>query len=314
MNSYMSSHGFSWSLGLFSKNHLLEVGHNTKPGDHGTPVAHNRSFILYSHVWGPAWIEIHWNSIKLRVCSHMTSHYPWGLVTALYDLGGVMGRPLDTFFWALTISWSWLLARVWSGPKEPPRGFIFVKHGSYVSSLIIWEFIVVLSIRSLACGRVYGPRACYVCHHHRLHNLEFRGLFVRLSSPWLYFCGLWLWCWLVVMVIILVCVVVWVVFIFWKKWKKKAMVFILGVFFYLSGLVKKTQLDISDVWCFKADPLICVQISSICMHTDVYKGWCNICWLEMLQNAWNVQYVHVDPLIHLQTKLNLEACRYSTAR
>jgi hypothetical protein len=28
----------------------------------------------------------------------------------------VFASPLDTFFWALTISWSRLLARVWSGP------------------------------------------------------------------------------------------------------------------------------------------------------------------------------------------------------
>ena len=91
---------------------------NTKPGDHGTPNAHNRWFILFYHVWGPAWIEIHWNSIWLRARSHMTSHYTWGSVTTLHDFGGVLGRPLDTFFWALTISWSRLLARVWSGPQE----------------------------------------------------------------------------------------------------------------------------------------------------------------------------------------------------
>jgi hypothetical protein len=30
----------------------------------------------------------------------------------LHDCGGVLGRPLDTFFWALTIPWSRLLARV----------------------------------------------------------------------------------------------------------------------------------------------------------------------------------------------------------
>ena len=30
----------------------------------------------------------------------------------------VSGWPLDTFFWALTIAWSRLLARVWSGPKH----------------------------------------------------------------------------------------------------------------------------------------------------------------------------------------------------
>jgi hypothetical protein len=33
---------------------------NTKPGDHGTLNAHNCWLILFYHVWGPAWIEIHW--------------------------------------------------------------------------------------------------------------------------------------------------------------------------------------------------------------------------------------------------------------
>jgi hypothetical protein len=74
-------------------------------------------YILFYHVWGPAWIEIHWNSIWLRARSHMTSHYTWGSVTTLQDFGGVLGRPLDTIFWALTISWSRFGARVWSGPQ-----------------------------------------------------------------------------------------------------------------------------------------------------------------------------------------------------
>ena len=34
----------------------------------------------------------------------------------LCDFGGVLGWPLDTFYWALTISWLRLLACVWSGP------------------------------------------------------------------------------------------------------------------------------------------------------------------------------------------------------
>jgi hypothetical protein len=42
----------------------------------------------------------------------MTSHYTQGSMTTPHDFEGAMGRPLDTFFWALTISWSWLLARV----------------------------------------------------------------------------------------------------------------------------------------------------------------------------------------------------------
>ena len=86
---------------------------NTKLGDHDTPNVHNRWFLLFYHAWGPAWIEIYWNRIGLKARSHMTSHYTWGSVTTLYDFGGVLGRPSDTFFWALTISWSRLLARVW---------------------------------------------------------------------------------------------------------------------------------------------------------------------------------------------------------
>ena len=91
----------------------------TKPGDHGTLDTHNHWLILFYHVWGPAWIEIHWNSIWLWAWSHMISHYTWGSVITLHDFGGVLGWPSDTFFWALTMSWSRLLARVWSGPKPP---------------------------------------------------------------------------------------------------------------------------------------------------------------------------------------------------
>ena len=68
-------------------------------------------------MWGPAWIEIHWNNIWLRAQSHMTtSHYTWESVTTLHDFKGVLGQPLEIFFWALTISWSRLLACVWSDP------------------------------------------------------------------------------------------------------------------------------------------------------------------------------------------------------
>ena len=35
-------------------------------------------------------------------------------MTTLDDFGGVLERPLDTFIWAFTISWSRLLARVQS--------------------------------------------------------------------------------------------------------------------------------------------------------------------------------------------------------
>jgi hypothetical protein len=48
-------------------------------------------------VWGPTWIEIHWNSIWLRARSRMTSHYTWGSVTTLHDLGGVFGTAFGHF-------------------------------------------------------------------------------------------------------------------------------------------------------------------------------------------------------------------------
>ena len=85
----------------------------TKPGDHGTPNAHNRCFILFYHVWWLTWIEVHWSSIWLGARSHRTSHYTWGSMTTLHDFRGVLGQSLDFFFWAPTIPWSRLLALSW---------------------------------------------------------------------------------------------------------------------------------------------------------------------------------------------------------
>jgi hypothetical protein len=67
-------------------------------------------FIIFYHVWGPARIEIHKNSIWLRARSHMTSHYL---------------RICDhtTWFWRCVgmalghFSWSRLSALVWSVPS-----------------------------------------------------------------------------------------------------------------------------------------------------------------------------------------------------
>jgi hypothetical protein len=53
---------------------------NTKPGDCGTPNAHNRWFVLFYHVRGPVWIEIHWNSIGWEsghIWPHTTLEGPW---------------------------------------------------------------------------------------------------------------------------------------------------------------------------------------------------------------------------------------------
>ena len=98
-DSYRASNGLGFMVTWTSfKNHLLEVGLNTKPGDHDTPNTHKCWFILFYHVWGPTWIEIHWKSIWLRAQSHMTSHYTWGLVITLHDFGSVVRWCLDTYF------------------------------------------------------------------------------------------------------------------------------------------------------------------------------------------------------------------------
>ena len=118
MDSYMALHGSCFMVTwIVFKNHLLEVGLTQNRETMALRRLTTVGFTLFYHVWGPAWIEIHWNSIWLRVRSHMTSQYIWGHVTTLHDFGGVLGRTLDAFFWALTISWSWLLSRVWSGPE-----------------------------------------------------------------------------------------------------------------------------------------------------------------------------------------------------
>jgi hypothetical protein len=78
-------HGIKWiifygHLDYFQKSPLGGRS-NTKAGDHGIPNAHNCWFILFYHVWGPAWIEIHWNSIWLRTLNHIWLHTtlegPW---------------------------------------------------------------------------------------------------------------------------------------------------------------------------------------------------------------------------------------------
>ena len=120
VDSYVASVGSCFMVTWTGfQNHLVEVDlTQNRSGDHGTPNAHNYWFILFYHTQGSTWIEIHQNSIWLRFLSHTTSHYTWGSVTALHGFGGVIGQSLDTFFWVLTMSWSWLLAHVWSGPKS----------------------------------------------------------------------------------------------------------------------------------------------------------------------------------------------------
>ena len=62
----------------------LESRPITKLRDHATPNTHNHWFILFYHVWRPAWIEIHWNGIWSRIRSHVIPHYTWGSMTTLH--------------------------------------------------------------------------------------------------------------------------------------------------------------------------------------------------------------------------------------
>ena len=80
------------------KNHLLEVGVAQNREPMALRMLTTVDFILVYHVWGPACIEIHWNSIWLRAWLHMASHYTWGPVTTVHDLGGVLGQPWTLSF------------------------------------------------------------------------------------------------------------------------------------------------------------------------------------------------------------------------
>ena len=113
MDSYMASNGsrfmVTWTI---FKNHLLEVGLTQNQETMAL-----RTLTTVALFYSIMREDLHeWTSIKiafrLKVRSRMTSHYTRGSVTTPHDLGGVLGRPLDTFFWALTTSWSRLLARV----------------------------------------------------------------------------------------------------------------------------------------------------------------------------------------------------------
>ena len=65
------------------------------------------SFIEITYGWWPGHIWL------------QSSHYTWGSVTTLHDFEGVLGRSLDTFFWALTIILVTALGSCVKGPQLP---------------------------------------------------------------------------------------------------------------------------------------------------------------------------------------------------
>ena len=67
----------SWSLGVFSK---VGLAQNQETMALQTLTSHNCWLILFYHVWGPIWIETHWNSIRLTardIWLHTTLEGPW---------------------------------------------------------------------------------------------------------------------------------------------------------------------------------------------------------------------------------------------
>ena len=104
MHSYMASirSCFMVTWTIFN-NHLLEVGLTQNRETMALRMLTTVDLLYFIMCEDPAWIETHWSNMRLRARSHMTSHYTWGFVTRLqHDFGGVLGRPLGTFFGALT--------------------------------------------------------------------------------------------------------------------------------------------------------------------------------------------------------------------
>ena len=79
MDSYMASNG-SWFMVTWInfKNRLLEAGLTQIRKSMALWTLTIVGLFYFYHVWeGLAWIDIHWNSIWLRLLSHMSSHYTW---------------------------------------------------------------------------------------------------------------------------------------------------------------------------------------------------------------------------------------------
>ena len=146
---HQMEHGFMVTWIIF-KNHLLEVGLTqnwetmalrtlTTVGIFYFTMCEDRS----------AWIEFHQNSIWLRAWSHMTSHYTRGSVTILHGVGGVLGRPLDTFllgshnFMVTAPNWAIFLSpcvSLWESPLGGCTLITLQLHWfSQLEHVIIWS-------------------------------------------------------------------------------------------------------------------------------------------------------------------------------
>ena len=107
----------SCSLGLFSKTTLRRCRPTTSPRK---PWHSERSQPLVYSILSCMRTCVNRNSLKWHLVEGPVT-YDFTLHSRARDqhymiVEVCLGRPSDTFFWDLTISWSRLLARVWSGP------------------------------------------------------------------------------------------------------------------------------------------------------------------------------------------------------
>jgi hypothetical protein len=135
----------SWSLfwTIFT-NHLSEVGltQNRETMALWTLITVGLFYFIMCedlHEYKSIEITFDWGSGYILLYTTL-----WRFVTTLHDFGGILGRPLDTFFWALIISWSRLSARVWSGPKH-------VVFGLCMNNLTIFETVGILYVCPSLC-------------------------------------------------------------------------------------------------------------------------------------------------------------------
>ena len=88
----------SWSLGLFFRSRLLEVGLTQNWETMALRNLTTVDLLYFVMCEDPTCRESHWNNSWLRTWSHLTSHYTWQPMITLCDFGSVLGWPLDTSF------------------------------------------------------------------------------------------------------------------------------------------------------------------------------------------------------------------------
>ena len=170
VDSYMASNGsccmVTWTT---FKNRFLEVGLTPNRETMALRMLATVDLSCFIMCEGLHEIEIHWNCIWLRPQSHLASHYTWGSVRTLHDSGGVLGRPWDTFFWALTISSSWLVCEVALNPVHMYGCPWVVAENIFLSILLIswiklgmccsWVHAPVQAAKSKVHGLIVGTPA-----------------------------------------------------------------------------------------------------------------------------------------------------------